>query len=216
MTFNEPTHFSFTTGYEWRREGVELSTNWHAAVLDRIQVLTQERGNRAKRPSPARTFWRLLRQGAFKRGIKVGPITVDGSDQERLHGIVTEIDTRRVFYEHFAFEQSRYCIESVRAARDKIRDLSRGTWADSRLEVLLQDLHQALADFLTRAEPHVPGPPAEWPLQPGPFVRSLTEMRLQIWTIIALLNIHVGDVVRPKHLPPWLLQEIRHVHAKAI
>jgi len=206
MAFKEPNHFKFSTGYDWRSSDVELGLEWRSSIAVKLKAIEVNSGNPVK-SLLSRTIG-LFRQGIFKAGLKLGPVKVDGTDQQRIHAIVTELDTRRVFYEQFAFEDPRYCVQSVLACRDEHRRIMRGVWADKVLESLGQDIQHQLARFLTDVQRYMPSESAHWRKEFEAFIRWLYAMRLEVWADVALIIKRVGPIVTPAHMPRWIVMEV--------
>ena len=73
---------------------------------------------------------RIFRQSVANDGMKVGPLTIKNEDLNRIHSIVKEIDTRRVFYTFYGDELPPHCITSIQEARNEIRRAVRGVWSE--------------------------------------------------------------------------------------
>src|SRR5580658_7943523 len=86
-----------------------------------------------------------FRQAAANRNFTFGPIKVQDADLNRVHGIVTEIDARRLFYACGEDEMPRYAMQSLYEARKVSRDASKGVWAGPSCEILVQDISAALS-----------------------------------------------------------------------
>jgi hypothetical protein len=71
-----------------------------------------------------------FRQLAANGNFTFGPVKLQDADLNRVHGIVTEIDARRLFYACGEDEVPRYAMQSLYEARKAIRDASKGVWAD--------------------------------------------------------------------------------------
>lgn len=91
-------------------------------------------------------------------------------DFERLHDLIHELDTRRVFYE--VEENFRDAVDSVLSAREEMRTISRGPWTDAEAEGWAKELQNSLAEFLTRV-----GKPGSRGFKANSFYRYLERMR---------------------------------------
>jgi len=209
MVFKEPTQFRFSTGYVWRGEDVDMGSEWRTSLAAKLEAVAANAGNPLA-SLLSRTIG-LLRQGTLQDGLQLGPIKVGGTDQQRIHGVVTELDTRRAFYEEYAFEEPKYCVQSVLACRDEVRKIVRGVWADKVLESLVQDIQHHLACFLTDVQQHMPSESAHWHNEFAAFIRCLNAMRLEVWTDVALIMQRVGSIVTPTHIPDWIVTEVNRL-----
>lgn len=133
-------------------------------------------------------------------GFSFGGLTLQDGDLNRLHAIVTEIDTRRVFYSAGEDEVPAHAMTSLRAVRDLVRDKSRGIWADPSCERLVQEISAALADCCTQAERLERA--VVWSSEARHFMDTVTEMRLRVWVVVAILQRKIGQILQPGHLPP--------------
>jgi len=143
-----------------------------------------------------------FRQAAANGNFTFGPIKLHDADLNRVHGIVTEIDARRVFYACGEDEMPRYVMQSLYEARKAIRDASKGVWADPSCEVLVQDISAVLSDFCTRAEKFHPENSGKWsPAERDAFYFVMTDMRLNVWLLVAILKEKLGSIINPRNLP---------------
>ena len=198
----------FAHGHIIGRPPDYMKRNWRAIIASQLNSIKNQ--HQSKAYSLVGHIFGLIRQGIIRQGFKVGPIKLDGTDLQRTHSIVTEIDSRRVFYETCAFEDPRYCFESVQVCREEVRTLSRGIWADKFLESLVQDIQHKLASFVTQVSSHLP-PPSEKRFRPPSdvFMTCLERLRLEVWTIVILIMKQMGGAITPKHLPRWILDEVQ-------
>lgn len=67
-------------------------------------------------------FVASFRQAAANGNFSFGGIKLQDSDLNRVHGIVTDIDTRRLFYACGEDEIPHYAMESLYQARKAIRE----------------------------------------------------------------------------------------------
>lgn len=146
-------------------------------------------------------FIASFRQAVANGGFKFGGIELKDSDLNRVHAIVNEIDTRRVFYACGEDENAKYAMTSLYKARDEIRTLSRGVWADPSCERLVQAITNTLADYCTKAEKLNPDELSTWSPHSTKFMEVMTEMRLSVWVLVAILQKKLGNVIAPSHLP---------------
>jgi hypothetical protein len=130
-----------------------------------------------------------FRQLAANGNFTFGPVKLQDADLNRVHGIVTEIDARRLFYACGEDEVPRYAMQSLYEARKAIRDASKGVWADPSCEELVQDISAALSDFCTHAEKLDPENSAQWSVaERDRFYLLMTDMRLTVWLLVAMLE----------------------------
>jgi hypothetical protein len=71
-----------------------------------------------------------FRQAAANGDFTFGPIKLHDADLNRIHAIVTEIDSRRLFWACGEDEVPRYAMQSLYEARRSIREASKGVWAN--------------------------------------------------------------------------------------
>lgn len=143
--------------------------------------------------------------GSFRQavayGFELGPVTLQNQDLNRVHSIVTEIDSRRAFYNFHEDELPKFVLQSIYEVRNEIKNHAKGVWANPTCEVIIQEITQALNDFTTQVEKFnlemLSMGDKDWPK----FTRLLSDLRLRIWSLIAYLQKKLGNVLRPKHLP---------------
>jgi hypothetical protein len=136
-----------------------------------------------------RTFVASFRQLAANGNFTFGPVKLQDADLNRVHGIVTEIDARRLFYACGDDEVPRYAMQSLYETRKAIRETTKGVWANPSCERLVQDISAALSDFCTRAEKLDPENAGSWSLQDrNMFYFLMTDMRLTVWNLVAMLK----------------------------
>lgn len=98
-------------------------------------------------------------------------------------------------------------MQSLYEARRSIRETSKGVWANPSCEVLVQEIAAALSDFCTRAEKLNPDELRSWPDQ-REFFSLMTDMRLKVWLLVAMLKEKLGSIINPRNLPPEILLSI--------
>ena len=148
-----------------------------------------------------------FRQAAANGNFTFGPIKLQDADLNRVHSIVTEIDVRRLFYACGEDEYPRYAMQSLYEARKAIRDASKGVWADPSCEVLVQDISAVLSDFCTRAEKFDPENAGRWSRgERDAFYFLMTDMRLKVWLLVAMLKKNLGSIINPRNLPEEIWQ----------
>jgi hypothetical protein len=156
-----------------------------------------------------KTLIASFRQAAANGNFTFGPIKLQDADLNRVHGIVTEIDGRRLFYACGEDEMPRYAMQSLYEARKAIRDTSKGVWANPSCEVLVQDISAALSDFCTRAEKLKPEDPGKWSrAERDRFYSLMTDMRLNVWLLVAMLKKKLGPILNPRNLPDEIWQAV--------
>lgn len=170
--------------------------NFHvdANVTD-AQLLAESEGLLA-------SFVSAFRQAAANGNFKFGGIELKDPDLNRVHAIVNEIDSRRVFYACGEDEIAVHAMASLYKARDEIRVLTRGVWSDRSCERLVQAITNTLADHCTKAERLKPEELSAWSPDSTKFMDVMTEMRLSVWVLVAMLQKKLGGVIAPTHLPP--------------
>ncbi|WP_395685341.1 hypothetical protein [Caenimonas koreensis] len=146
-------------------------------------------------------FARAFRVSAANGGFRFGGIELKDPDLVRVHDVVNEIDSRRVFYACGEDENPRHAMTSLYAARDEIRKLTRGLWADKSCERLVQEISNTLSDHCTRAERLRPEEQGLWSPDSREFMSVMTDMRLTVWVLVAVLQRKLGGVISPSHLP---------------
>ena len=146
-----------------------------------------------------------FRQAAANGYFSFGGITLHDHDLNRVHAIVTEIDSRRLFYACGEDESPQYAMQSLYEARKAIAQESKGVWANPSCEVLVQELIATLAEHCTAAEKLTEAGGSMWSPERVKFMMVLTEMRLKTWLIVAALKKKLGSIIQPRNLPPDLL-----------
>ena len=142
-----------------------------------------------------------FRQAAANGCFTFGPVKLQDADLNRVHGIVTEIDARRLFYACSDDEVPRYAMESLYEARRAIREASKGVWANPSCEVLVQEITATLADFCTKGEKRIN--------DDREFYNLMTGMRLKVWLLVAMLKKKLGSVLNPRNLPAAIWLSVR-------
>jgi hypothetical protein len=153
-------------------------------------------------------FRQLVAQGAIKFNFGLMSIEPREDDINRVHDIIHEIDDRRVFYNAYEDEIPDRMVESVREARQAIHGERKGVWADLWAREVVQKILHDLGEFLTVAE-RTNLPSNHHDVKFEAFADLAAEMRLKIWSAVAELVVAYGDAVKPMHLPPDLLDEVR-------
>jgi nucleoside phosphorylase len=135
----------------------------------------------------------ILENLPVARARVVSPNNGPQHDAERLHDLVHEIDSRRVFY---AIEEDLgYALKSVLDARKAMRKIARGLWQDPQAEAFAADLQRILSDFVTDIEPlnnkansyHV-------------FYERLLDMRKAVVEVVSQIVREYGQQIRVRNL----------------
>lgn len=147
-------------------------------------------------------FVSSFRQAAANGTFKFGGIELKDPDLNRVHSIVSEINGRRLFFECSGDEHPQHAMTSLYEVRKEVRNLSRGLWADRSCERLVQAIGDALADSCTRLERLDPSELGTWSPHTRKFYEELTDMRLTVWVLVAVLQKKLGAVISPSRLPP--------------
>lgn len=154
-----------------------------------------------------RNFVASFRQLAANGNFTFGPIKLQDADLNRVHAIVTEIDSRRLFWACGEDEVPRYAMQSLYEARRSIRETSKGVWANPSCECLVQEVSAALSDFCTRAEKLNPDESLSRANQME-FFSLMADMRLKVWLLVAMLKERLGSIINPRNLPPEILRSV--------
>ena len=149
-----------------------------------------------------------LRHLTANGGFNFGFVKLADGDLNRIHSIVNEIDSRRLFYRCGEDEIPRYALQSAYEARDEIRKLVRGVWATEKYEVLVQEIGHVLADYCTKAERLMSDVISDRSDYGRKFWDLTLDMRLNIWLLVAIIKANLGDVIRPRNLPPEILEQV--------
>jgi hypothetical protein len=149
-----------------------------------------------------------FRQAAANGNFTFGPIKLQDADLNRVHSIVTEVDSRRLFFVCSENELPRYVMVSLYEARRIIRESSKGVWANPSCEVLVQEITATLNDFCSRAEKLKPEELAGPSKQAKQFFLLMTDMRLQVWLLVAMLKKKLGSIINPRNLPPEIWESV--------
>lgn len=150
-----------------------------------------------------------FRQAAANGNFTFGPIKLHDADLNRVHSIVTEIDSRRLFFTCGEDEVPRYAMLSLYEARKAIREASKGVWADPSCEFLVQDIATVLSTFCTQAEKLKPEDAGKWSVaERNAFFFLMTDMRLKVWLLVAALKKKLGSIINPRNLPEEIWQTV--------
>lgn len=149
-----------------------------------------------------------FRQAAANGNFTFGPIKLQDADLNRVHSIVTEIDSRRLFFACSEDEVPRYAMISLYETRKIIRESSKGVWANPSCEVLVQEITATLNEFCSRAEKLKPEELAGWSNHHKKFFLLMTDMRLQVWLLVGMLKKKFGSIINPRNLPPEIWQSV--------
>ncbi len=155
-------------------------------------------------------FISAFRQATANGAFKFGGIELKDPDLNRVHSIVNEIDKRRVFYACGEDESPKYAMQSLYGVRDEIRVLSRGLWTDRSCESLVQAISDSLADACSKAEKLKPDEISDWSPDSSMFMQVMTEMRLSVWVLVAVLQKKLGEVISPTHLPLSIKRKVEN------
>jgi len=156
----------------------------------------------------AKDFRATFRQMAANGNFQFGPFKLQDGDMNRIHAIVNEIDGRRLFYACDDDEIPKFAMQSLYETRQEIRKSSKGVWANLTCEKLVQQLLHDLADFATKGERLHAGDLTNHCSDRNQFLDLATEMRLKVWTTVAILKIKMGSIINPMHLPEEILQAV--------
>jgi hypothetical protein len=114
-----------------------------------------------------------------------------------------------LFYACGEDEIPRYAMQSLYEARKAIRDLSKGVWANPSCKVLVQGITAALSEFCTSAEKLKPDESGEWSrMVRDRFYFLMTDMRLNVWLLVAMLKKKLGSILNPRNLPNEIWQSV--------
>ena len=144
----------------------------------------------------------VFRQAAANGCFKIGSIEIKDPDLNKVHDIVNEIDSRRLFYECGQDECPKHAMTSLYEVRKEIRTLSRGVWSDRSLERLVQEITAQLNSFSSHAEKLNPESLSGSALDNQKFWFVLTDMRISIWILVTFLKKKLGSILQPRNLPP--------------
>ena len=148
-----------------------------------------------------------FRQAAANGNFSFGFIKLQDADLNRLHGIITEIDTRRLFYACGEDEIPHFAMKSLYEARSSIRDITRGVWATPECEVIVQEISHALAEACSEAERLGGERVSMGSEEYFPFIDVITNMRLKVWALVAVLKKKVGSIINPRNMPPEIFEQ---------
>lgn len=154
-------------------------------------------------------FVASFRQAAANGNFNFGIVKLQDSDLNRIHGIVNEIDHRRLFFNCSDDEMPKGAMQSLYEVRTFIRQESRGVWAAPACEVVVQEISHTLSEACTEAERlggdsiHMGGHNYD------EFLDVITDMRLKVWSLVAILKGKVGAVVNPRNMPTEIESQIQ-------
>ncbi len=176
--------------------------NFHAdGRVTEIELLNRSSGF-------IKNFIASFRQSAANGNFSFGGIKLQDADLNRLHGIVTEIDSRRLFYACGEDEIPRYTMKSLYEARNAIREQTKGVWANPSCEVIVQEISHALADACTEAEKLGGENVSMGDNQYFLFIDVITNMRLKVWVLVAVLREKVGSIINPRNMPAEIQSQV--------
>ena len=168
--------------------------------------------NRFKKDPLNKKLTQICRQAVAHGNIKINGIELKDPDLNRLHDIVNEIDSRRVFYDCSDDEIPKYAMDSLYTARDKIRDLSNGVWADPYCESFIRQISDSLATCCREAERLKPYELNIGSQEGKQFMDIMTNMRLAVWFCVAVLQKTVGSsIINPIHLPHEISERVKEM-----
>jgi hypothetical protein len=148
-----------------------------------------------------KSFVASFRQAAANGHFSFGGITLQDPDLNRVHAIVTEIDSRRLFHACGEDENPQYAMQSLYEARKAIMEASKGVWANPSCEVLVQEISATLSKYCTEAEKLAAKGGDIWSVDRMAFMTVMTDMRLSVWLLVAALQKKLGSIIRPRNLP---------------
>ena len=121
---------------------------------------------------------------------------------------MTEIDSRRLFYACGEDEIPHYAMKSLYEARNLIREQTKGVWANPSCEIIIQEISHALADACTEAEKLGGASVSMGSENYFPFIDVITNMRLKVWALVAVLKEKVGSIINPRNMPSEILSQV--------
>jgi hypothetical protein len=154
-------------------------------------------------------FVASFRQAAANGNFNFGIIKLQDSDLNRIHAIVNEIDHRRLFYNCSDDEMPKFAMQSLYEVRRFLREESRGVWAAPSCETVVQEIAHTLSEACTEAERlggediHMGGHNYD------KFLNVITDMRLKVWSLVAILKDKVGAVVNPRNMPVEIENQVQ-------
>lgn len=149
-----------------------------------------------------KNFVAAFRQASANGAFRFGGIQLQDPDHNRIHAIVTEINSRRIFFACGEDEHPKHAMTSLYEVRKEVRTLTRGVWSDRSCERLIQAIGDSLADACTKLERLDPEELGSWSPHSRKFMEEMTEMRLAVWVLVAVLQKKVGSIVSVSRLPP--------------
>lgn len=155
-----------------------------------------------------KNFIASFRQAAANGNFSFGGIKLQDSDLNRVHGIVTEIDSRRLFYACGEDEMPYYAMKSLYEARNSIREQTKGVWANLSCEVIVQEITHALAEACTEAEKLGGESVSMGSENYFPFIDVITNMRLKVWALVAVLREKLGSIINPRNMPSEIVSQV--------
>jgi len=153
-------------------------------------------------------FIASFRQAAANGNFSFGPIRLQDADLNRVHSIVVEIDSRRVFSACGDDEIPMYAMKSLYEVRNVIRDHSKGVWANLSCEVLIQEISHTLNEACTAAERLGGENVTMGSEQFESFIDIIANMRLKVWALVATLKAKLGSVINPRNMPEEIVGQV--------
>lgn len=154
------------------------------------------------------SFRQLVANGSFTFGF----VKLHNPDLNRVHSIVNEIDRRRIFYLCGEDEVAHYAMQSLYAARDEIRELSRGVWADPSCEKIIQSIAEEIDQTRTKGEKAGFNDDKSYFCSASERWDIMANMRLRVWYLVALLKRKTGRVTQPQHLPEEIWEKAQEAN----
>jgi hypothetical protein len=92
-------------------------------------------------------------------------------------------------------------MQSLYEVRKSIMEATKGVWANPSCEVLVQEITATLNKYCTDAEKLVRKDGDIWSPDRVKFMMVMTDMRLNVWLLVAALKKKLGSVIQPRNLP---------------
>jgi hypothetical protein len=158
--------------------------------------------------SPIATFRQLVADGGIEFDFGIVKVKPKEKDLPRIHDIIHEIDDRRVFYNAYEDEIPEHMVTSLRDAKRAIHECRKGLWSNPWARRVVEILLHNIGEFLTFAEKK-PLPRNHHDAGFPEFECEAEKLRMQIWSLVAHMVVVFGDDVKPLHLPPEILSEVK-------
>jgi hypothetical protein len=99
-------------------------------------------------------------------------------------------------------------MKSLYEARNSIREQTKGVWANPSCETIVQEISHTLAEACTEAE-KIGGESISMGSENYfDFLDVITNMRLKVWALVAIMKKKVGSIINPRNMPSEIINQV--------